>query len=120
MGRIAILVRIEYEYEYEYRVAEYEYEKTHEQSGAPKAAASELLTFRIVISGGIGDHGRSCLASFFVLLVLSLAVLSPPRRTVLVLDGCWNGGDADRHRGKRHSSGLLDLFFTHQFCERSK
>ena len=38
----------------------------------------------------------------------------------VVLDGCWNGGDADRHRGKRHSSGLLDLFFTHQFCERSK
>jgi hypothetical protein len=108
MGRIAILVRIEYEYEY--RVAEYEYEKTHEQSGAPKAAASELLTFRIVISGGIGDHGRSCLASDFV---------------VLVLDGCWNGGDADRHRGKRyrgkrHSSGLLDLFFTHKFCGRSK
>ena len=28
--------------------------------------------------------------------VLSEAVLSPPRRTVLVLDGCWNCGDADR------------------------
>ena len=43
----------------------------------------------------------------------------------VVLDGCWNGGDADRHRGKRYrgkrqSSGLLDLFFTHQFCGRSK
>ena len=91
MGRIAMLDRIEYEYEY--RVAEYEYEKTHEQSGAPKAAASELLTFRIVISGGIGDHGRSCLASDFVVLVLSEAVLS---ETVLVLDGCLNCGDADR------------------------
>jgi hypothetical protein len=32
----------------------------------------------------------------FVLLVLSEAVLSPPRRTVLVLDGCLNCGDADR------------------------
>ena len=36
----------------------------------------------------------------FVLLVLSEAVLSPPRRTVLVLDGCFNCGDADR-RSKR-------------------
>ena len=36
------------------------------------------------------------IASDFVVLVLSEAVLSPPRRTVLVLDGCWNGGDADR------------------------
>ena len=39
---------------------------------------------------------RSCLASDFVVLVLS-----PPRRTVLsetvlVLDGCLNLGDADR------------------------
>ena len=29
-------------------------------------------------------------------LVLSEAVLSPPRRTVLVLDGCLNCGDAGR------------------------
>jgi len=35
----------------------------------------------------------SCLASDFVVLVLSEAVLS---ETVLVLDGCLNGGDADR------------------------
>ena len=33
------------------------------------------------------------IASDFVVLVLSEAVLS---ETVLVLDGCWNGGDADR------------------------
>jgi len=114
MGRIAILVRIEYEYEY--RVAEYEYEKTHEQSGAPKAAASELLTFRIVISGGIGDHGRSCLASDFVVLVLSEAVLSPPRRTVLVLDGCWNGGESRKTPQFR----ALRAFLTHKFHGRSK
>ena len=45
----------------------------------------------------------SGLASDFVVLVLVLseAVLSPPRRTVLsetvlVLDGCLNCGDADR------------------------
>jgi hypothetical protein len=35
---------------------------------------------------------RSCLASDFVVLVLSEAVLS---ETVLVLDGCLNCGDAD-------------------------
>ena len=35
-----------------------------------------------------------------VVLVLSEAVLSPPRRTVLVLDGCSNLGTADR-RSKR-------------------
>jgi hypothetical protein len=35
----------------------------------------------------------SCLASDFVVLVLSEAVLS---ETVLVLDGCLNCGDADR------------------------
>ena len=57
------------------------------------AAAGALLIFRIVVSGGIGDHGRSCLASDFVVLVLSEAVLS---ETVLVLDGCLNCGDAAR------------------------
>ena len=36
---------------------------------------------------------RPCLASDFVVLVLSEAVLS---ETVLVLDGCSNCGDADR------------------------
>jgi hypothetical protein len=36
---------------------------------------------------------RSCLASDFVVLVLSEAVLS---ETVLVLDGCLDRGDADR------------------------
>jgi len=40
-----------------------------------------------------GDFGRSCLASDFVVLVLSEAVLS---ETVLVLDGCLNCGDASR------------------------
>jgi hypothetical protein len=35
---------------------------------------------------------RSCLASDFVVLVLSEAVLS---ETVLELDGCLNCGDAD-------------------------
>ncbi|MFZ4083311.1 MAG: hypothetical protein ACOYKN_18930, partial [Pirellula sp.] len=55
--------------------------------------------FRLVATGyGIAYAGdatpgprrsfRSCLASDFVVLVLSEAVLSPPRRTVLVLDGC--------------------------------
>jgi len=44
----------------------------------------------------IGDRGRSCFASDFVVLVLSEAVLSPPRRTVLVLNGCLSLGDADR------------------------
>ena len=44
---------------------------------------------------------RSSLASDFVVIVLSEAVLSFPRRTVLsetvlVLDGCLNCGDADR------------------------
>jgi hypothetical protein len=34
--------------------------------------------------------------------------MNPVRLIVLasdfvVLDGCWNGGDADRHRGKRYS-----------------
>jgi hypothetical protein len=40
----------------------------------------------------------SCLASDFVVLVLSEAVLSEAvlSETVLVLDGCLNGGDADR------------------------
>ncbi|MFZ4083394.1 MAG: hypothetical protein ACOYKN_19350 [Pirellula sp.] len=32
----------------------------------------------------------------FVVLVLSEAVLSPPRRTVLVLKGCLNSGADDR------------------------
>ncbi len=36
---------------------------------------------------------RSCIASDFVVLVLSEAVLS---ETVLVLDGCLNYGAADR------------------------
>jgi hypothetical protein len=36
---------------------------------------------------------RSCLASDFVVLVLSEAVLS---ETVLVLDGCLNCGNSDR------------------------
>jgi hypothetical protein len=36
---------------------------------------------------------RSCFALDFVVLVLSKAVLS---ETVLVLDGCWNCGNADR------------------------
>jgi hypothetical protein len=39
------------------------------------------------------DAERSCLASDFVVLVLSEAVLSA---TVLVLDGCLNYGTADR------------------------
>ena len=39
---------------------------------------------------------RTCIASDFFVLVLSEAVLSPPRRTVLVLDGWLNCGDADR------------------------
>jgi hypothetical protein len=43
---------------------------------------------------------RSSIALDFVVLVLSEAVLSPPRRTVLVLDGCSNLGTADR-RSKR-------------------
>jgi hypothetical protein len=46
-----------------------------------------------VVSGDIGDHWCSCLASDFVVLVLSEAVLSA---TVLVLDGCSNCGDSDR------------------------
>ena len=49
-----------------------------------------------MVSGDIGDHWYSYLASDFVVLVLSKAVLSPPRRTVLVLDGCSNRGDSDR------------------------
>jgi len=39
------------------------------------------------------SSARSCLASDFVVLVLSEAVLS---ETVLVLDGCLNCGTADR------------------------
>ena len=39
---------------------------------------------------------RSSIALDFVVLVLSEAVLSPPRRTVLVLDGFSNFGNADR------------------------
>jgi len=56
-----------------------------------------------VVSGDIGDHWCSRLASDFVVLVLSKAVLSPPRRTVLVLDGCSNLGTADR--GSRRFAG---------------
>jgi hypothetical protein len=41
----------------------------------------------------LGDRRRSCLASDFVVLVLSEAVLS---ETVLVLDGCLNCGNSDR------------------------
>ena len=41
----------------------------------------------------LGGSFRSYLASDFVVLVLSEAVLS---ETVLVLDGCLNCGDADR------------------------
>ena len=43
---------------------------------------------------------RTCIASDFFVLVLSEAVLSPPRRTVLVLDGCLTCGVAAR-RSKR-------------------
>jgi|LauGreDrversion4_2_1035121.scaffolds.fasta_scaffold794256_1 hypothetical protein len=49
------------------------------------------------LSSRPGDCKRSLLASDFVVLVLSEAVLS---ETVLVLDGCLNCGDADR-RSKR-------------------
>ena len=46
----------------------------------------------------LGDVCRSCLASDFVVLVLSEAVLSETvlSETVLVLDGCSNCSDADR------------------------
>jgi len=55
IGRIAILVRSEYEY----RDAEYEYEKKHETMWCTEVAAGAFLTFSIVVSGDIGDHGRS-------------------------------------------------------------
>ncbi len=44
------------------------------------------------------EPGRSCLASDFVVLVLSEAVLSEAvlSETVLVLDGCSNCGNSDR------------------------
>jgi hypothetical protein len=58
-----------------------------------EVAAGASLIFRIVVSGDIGDHKRSCLALDFVVLVLSEAVLS---ETVLVLDGCLNCGNSDR------------------------
>ncbi|MCE2752830.1 MAG: hypothetical protein LW720_13180 [Pirellula sp.] len=45
---------------------------------------------------GCGLNDCYCIASDFVVLVLSEAVLSPPRRTVLVLDGGLNCGGADR------------------------
>ena len=58
-----------------------------------EVAGGALLIFLIVVYGDIGDHGRSCLLSDFVVLVLSEAVLS---EAVLVLDGCSNCSDADR------------------------
>jgi formate/nitrite transporter FocA (FNT family) len=56
IGRIAILERSEYEYEY--RDAEYEYEKKHETMWCTVIAGGAFLTFSIVVSGDIGDHGR--------------------------------------------------------------
>ncbi|MCY2999798.1 MAG: hypothetical protein NT168_17000 [Planctomycetota bacterium] len=58
-----------------------------------EVATGAFLVFCIVVSGDIGDHWCSCLASDFVVLVLSEAVLS---ETVLVLDGCSNCGDVHR------------------------
>jgi hypothetical protein len=57
MGRIAILERSEYEYEY--RDAEYEYEKKHETMWCTEVAGGAFLTFSIVVSGNIADHGHS-------------------------------------------------------------
>ena len=59
------------------------------------AMRTSEISFEDILSSRSDDH-RSCLASDFVVLVLS-----PPRRTVLsetvlVLDGCSNCSDADR------------------------
>jgi hypothetical protein len=67
----------------------------------------------IVFWGPPRYRRRSCLASDFVVLVLSEAVLSPPRRAVLVLDGCLDRSDADR-RSKRFAGtwgpiGRIDI-----------
>jgi hypothetical protein len=73
------------EYEYEYRDAEYEYEKKHEQSIGPKCSIGRFFD-ACKVSSSHSDSGiLSCLASDFVVLVLSEAVLSA---TVLVLVGC--------------------------------
>jgi ABC-type phosphonate transport system ATPase subunit len=52
--------------------------------------ASRMLVTQLLV---LGDLFVRALASDFVVLVLSEAVLS---ETVLVLDGCSNCGDADR------------------------
>jgi hypothetical protein len=57
IGRIAILELSEYEYEY--RDAEYEYEKKHETMWCTEVAGGAFLTFSIVVSGDIADHGHS-------------------------------------------------------------
>jgi len=44
---------------------------------------------------------RSCIASNFIVLVLSQAVLSPPRRTVLVLEALWYSKPAHWSAGYR-------------------
>ena len=113
MGRIAILGR--FEYEYEYRDAEYEYEKKADRRrradairlqdaiwGDPDDQCAQATRngrtieknamARIMAPDGLNRNVRA-LASDFVVLVLSEAVLS---ETVLVLDGCLNLGDADR------------------------
>ena len=48
----------------------------------------------LAVGCGLNDCSR--IAWDFVVLVLSEAVLSPPGRTVLVLDGCSNCGVAGR------------------------
>ena len=48
MGRIAILER-----------SEYEYEKKHETMWCTEVAGGAFLTFSIVVSGDIADHGHS-------------------------------------------------------------
>jgi hypothetical protein len=60
MGRIAILELSEYEYEYRPpRRTEYEYEKKHETMWCTEVAGGAFLTFSIVVSGDIADHGHS-------------------------------------------------------------
>ena len=53
IGRIAILEL----FEYEYRDAEYE--KKHETMWCTEVAGGAFLTFSIVVSGDIADHGHS-------------------------------------------------------------
>ena len=62
---------------------------TNRRSGVAVVAGFDIIGFW----GPPRYRRRSCLASDFVVLVLSEAVLS---ETVLVLDGCLNCGDADR------------------------